>query len=118
MKNSSPQKSRRNAKISVSVRLPLMQKRKKLIFFVTEKSYSIGKAAARLKLKLSTAKMIVKRYKDEGTFFEPKLFELKRSRTGCEKRRDEEVNASVGEEPGVKMEEMQSENSIVEVKVE
>lgn len=46
MKNSSPQKSRRNAKISVSVRLPLMQKRKKLIFFVTEKSYSIGKAAA------------------------------------------------------------------------
>lgn len=57
--------------------------------------------------------MIVKRYKDEGTFFEPKLFELKRNRAGCEKRRDEEANASVGEELGVKMEEMQSENSIV-----
>lgn len=93
--------------------MPLTQKRKKLIFFVIEKSYSIGKAAARLKLKLSTAKMIVKRYKDEGTFFEPKLFELKRNRAGCEERREEEANAEVEEELGVKMEEMQSENSIV-----
>jgi transposase len=50
----------------------LTQKRKKLIFFVNEKSYSIGKAASRLKIKLSTAKMIVKRFNTHGTFFQPK----------------------------------------------
>lgn len=65
-------RSRRNARISLTVRTIVTQKRKKLIYFVTEKSYSIGKASSRLKIKLSTAKMIVKRYKEEGTFFEPK----------------------------------------------
>jgi transposase len=65
-------KGRRNARISLSVRVYLWQKRKKLIFFVMEKSYSIGKASSRLKIKLSTAKMIVKRYNTHGTFFEPR----------------------------------------------
>jgi hypothetical protein len=36
---------------------------------VSEKCYSIGKASSRLKIKLSTAKMIVKRYNTHGTFF-------------------------------------------------
>lgn len=93
--------------------MPLTQKRKKLIFFVTEKSYSIGKAAARLKLKLSTAKMIVKRFRDEGTFFEPKLFELKRCKADCERRQGEEEQAEVAGEPAVKMEELESKNSIL-----
>lgn len=58
-----------------------------------DKSYSIGKAAARLKLKLSTAKMIVKRFKDEGTFFEPRMFELKRNRENFERMQAGEANA-------------------------
>jgi len=31
--------------------------------------------------------MIVKRFKDEGTFFEPKVFELKRNRANCEREK-------------------------------
>lgn len=49
-----------------------MQRRQNLVDLVLEKSYSIGRAAARLKIKLSTAKMIVKKYRDHGTFFEKK----------------------------------------------
>jgi transposase len=79
-------KSRRNAKISLSVPHPFMQKRKKLIFFVIKKSYSIGKAASRLKVKLSTAKMIVKRYKIDGTFFEPKFEQTRRLKSQSERR--------------------------------
>jgi transposase len=39
---------------------------------------SISKAARILGLKSSTAKLIVKRYKDEGTFFESKTSREKR----------------------------------------
>lgn len=33
------------------------------------KAFSIGRASRRIKVKLSTAKMIVKRYRTQGDFF-------------------------------------------------
>jgi hypothetical protein len=49
----------------------------KLVSFVIDKSYSIGRAAKRLKIKLSTAKMIVKKFRDFGVFSEPRQQKLK-----------------------------------------
>ena len=48
-----------------------------MVDLVIRKGYSIGRAAVRLKIKLSTAKMIVKKYRDHGCFFEKK-FVIKR----------------------------------------
>lgn len=43
-----------------------------------EKNQLVSKAAKKLGLRLSTAKLIIKRYKDEGTFFESKVQAAKR----------------------------------------
>lgn len=43
-----------------------------------DEGIAISSASKRLGLKLSTAKLIVKRYKDEGTFFEAKRSKDKR----------------------------------------
>lgn len=45
---------------------------------VLEKNQLISKAAKKLNLKLSTAKLIIKRYKEDGTFFESKTEMAKR----------------------------------------
>jgi DNA-binding MarR family transcriptional regulator len=50
-----------------------------------EKKYSVGRAAHRLKLKLSTAKMIIKKFKESGAFFEKK-FDKKRNKETSIKR--------------------------------
>ena len=50
-----------------------MKRRQQLVELVIDKNYSIGRASHRLKLKLSTAKMIIKKYRDHGTFFEKKF---------------------------------------------
>lgn len=42
----------------------------------------MSKTAKKLSLRLSTAKLIVKRYKDEGTFFESKVERAKRLESG------------------------------------
>lgn len=97
-------KSRRNARISLSVLTLLVQKRKKLIFFVTEKSYSIGKASSRVKIKLSTAKMIVKRYNTHGTFFEPRPRTPRRLSEQQESSRSEDGHRAEIEEQRVKVE--------------
>jgi hypothetical protein len=41
-----------------------------LVDLVLKKSYSIATSARRLGIKLSTAKLIVKKYREEGCFFE------------------------------------------------
>lgn len=61
--------------------------------------------------------MIVKRFREEGTFFEPKLFELKRNKASCDKQKVEEEMEEISEELAVKIEELQSKNLILEVKV-
>ena len=50
-----------------------IKRRQQLVELVIDKNYSIGRASHRLKLKLSTAKMIIKKYRDHGTFFEKKF---------------------------------------------
>ncbi len=57
------------ARISTKVPFSLTQRRQNLVDLVLGKNYSIGRAAYRLKIKLSTAKMIVKKYRDHGRFF-------------------------------------------------
>lgn len=49
-----------------------IQTRKALVDLVISMGFSIGQAARRLKVKLSTAKMIVKRFRTQGDFFESK----------------------------------------------
>jgi len=39
---------------------------------VTVQKQTIAKAARSLQIKISTAKLIIKRYKETGTFFQPK----------------------------------------------
>ena len=39
---------------------------------VTVQKISIAKASQILRIKISTAKLIIKRYKETGTFFQPK----------------------------------------------
>lgn len=41
-----------------------------LASLVLEESLSIGKSAKKVGIKLSTAKLIMKKYREEGTFFE------------------------------------------------
>lgn len=60
--------SKRNAKISLKVKFRLFQRRQRLIALVMEKGFSIGKASGRVGIKLSTAKLIVLRFKRTGTY--------------------------------------------------
>jgi transposase len=68
----------RYARISLKVNSTLSQKRKQLVKEVIENNQLISKAAKKLNLKLSTAKLIVKRYREEGSFFESKTEMVKR----------------------------------------
>ena len=56
----------------------LRKKRQKLVNLVLYYGHSIGQASKRLKIKLSTAKMIVKRFRTDGTFFETRKQKLER----------------------------------------
>ena len=56
----------------------LRKKRQKLVNLVLSCGHSIGQASKRLKIKLSTAKMIVKRFRTDGTFFETQKQKLER----------------------------------------
>lgn len=54
----------------------------------------MSKTAKKLSLRLSTAKLIVKRYKEEGTFFESKVERSKRLESGekiTEKQNEEKT---------------------------
>jgi transposase len=44
----------------------------KLVSLVADKGFSIAKAGKRLKIKPSTAKLIVKKFKDNGIYFQSK----------------------------------------------
>jgi transposase len=71
MKSNQDLKSHKQyAHIPTVVPLPLSQTRIKLIKLVLERSASIAKAASKLSLSLSTAKLIVKRFKTTGTIFQ------------------------------------------------
>lgn len=48
-----------------------MQTRKTLVALVLDSGYTYLRAAKRLRLKLSTAKLIVKRFKDHGDLYDP-----------------------------------------------
>jgi transposase len=72
------------ARISTKVINNLFQRRQSLVDLVIEKGYSIGRAAVRLKIKLSTAKMIVKKYKEHGRFFEKKFVSRIRPKTSAQ----------------------------------
>jgi transposase len=56
----------------------LRKKRQKLVKLVLDCGHSIGQASKKLKIKLSTAKMIVKRFRTDGTFFETRKQKLER----------------------------------------
>lgn len=45
-----------------------MKKRMRLVNLVLEESYSIARAGRKLSIKPSTAKLIVKRFRETGTF--------------------------------------------------
>lgn len=50
----------------------LLKKRRDLTTLVLEHSLSIHKAAKKTGIKLSTAKLIIKKFKRDGTYFETK----------------------------------------------
>lgn len=52
----------------------------RLIGLVTQRNYSIFRAANALRIKYSTAKLILKKYTQEGTVFEPKVCRIQRER--------------------------------------
>lgn len=52
--------------------LDVIQLRKRLVQEVIEEERSLSKTAQKLGIKLSTAKVIIKRFKEEGTFFQKK----------------------------------------------
>lgn len=56
-------------RITYAVHFILIQKRLRLIELVIEKKYSICRAAVVTGIALSTAKIIVKRFRKEGTVF-------------------------------------------------
>lgn len=67
-----------NARISLKVRMIEIQKRVELVRLVRESGLSIRRAAKQVGIKLSTAKLIVLRFKRTGTYHvrrEDRLFE-------------------------------------------
>ena len=50
-----------------------IKKRQKLVNLVLSQQSSIAKAARKLMIKVSTAKLIIRRFKQTGTFFEKKM---------------------------------------------
>jgi transposase len=55
-----------------------LKKRVELTTLVLDQSLSIGKAAKITGIKLSTAKLIIKKYRSNGTYFESKEDKKKR----------------------------------------
>jgi hypothetical protein len=78
MPNSSEESSRKYDRISLEVPLSLTKTRQRLVREVMEEKRSLMLTAERLRIKLSTAKVILKRYKTKGTFFETKNDQRKR----------------------------------------
>jgi hypothetical protein len=74
------------ASISLNVQLPSLQTRKRLVRLVISKGFSIGKAARKTRVKLSTAKMIVKRFRTSGDFFESKKDRAERQNQAADVR--------------------------------
>jgi transposase-like protein len=66
--------------------LPSLQTRKRLVRLVISKGFSIGKAARKTRVKLSTAKMIVKRFRTSGDFFESKKDRAERQNQAADVR--------------------------------
>jgi transposase len=60
------------AKISLEVFAYFIQKRVRLTSLVFKNSLSISKAAKMLGIRPSTAKLIIKKYKQDGTYFQSK----------------------------------------------
>lgn len=56
------------ARISLKVLSPLAQRRKMLINMVFKEGYSIARTIKKLSLKLTTARFILQKYKESGTF--------------------------------------------------
>jgi len=59
----------RYAKISLKVLNRIIKRRQQLVELVFEKSLSISKASKRLRIKNSTARLIIKRFEEDGTYF-------------------------------------------------
>lgn len=66
------------SKIDLEVHDLLTQTRKKLVELVIEDQRSISKTASKLGIKLSTAKIIIRKYKLTGEFFESRTDKAKR----------------------------------------
>lgn len=62
-------KGARYAKISLKVLNRIIKRRQQLVELVFEKSLSISKASKRLRIKNSTARLIIKRFEEDGTYF-------------------------------------------------
>lgn len=57
------------SKISLKVLLPFMQKRQILIDLIVGKGESLTKTSKKLSIKLSTAKLILRKYRKTGELF-------------------------------------------------
>lgn len=78
MNSEEPRKMQVYSKISLDVNHTITQSRKKLVKLVIEDERSLSKSAAKLGIKLSTAKIIIKKYKLTGEFFESKADRARR----------------------------------------
>lgn len=65
--------SRKNARISVKVLFSVMQRREILIDLVEVKEMTVSKAARKINIKRSTARMIIKKYRETGKVFRKKM---------------------------------------------
>lgn len=70
VQNNTP--TRQYSKICLEVRSHFTQTRMKLVEAVLSGKTSITKAAKKIGIKLSTAKLIVKKYRQDGTFHIPR----------------------------------------------
>jgi transposase len=78
-----------------------IQTRQRLVDLVISMGFSIGRAARKLKVKLSTAKMIVKRYRVRGDFFESKRLRAERLNTDLDRNSsiDKRNHDTMGKDP-------------------
>lgn len=79
MSSSNENSTKKYDRVDLEVYYINIQTRKQLIYSVIEDDRSISKTAKKLGIKLSTAKVILKRYKTDGSFFETKADKQKRN---------------------------------------
>lgn len=84
-------KRQRNARISLKVRMFLTQRRQNLIDLIEKEEFTLCRAARKLNIKFSTARLILKKYEETGTFFNKNM---RRVRKGKEEHVKQEEDDS------------------------